>query len=266
MRVACVRDALVHYEDLAPATTAGPVGAPLVLIHALGTDARLWDPMLARWPSNTRRIRFDLRGHGLSSCPPAPYTIDQLVDDAAALLDHLDVGPAVLVGVSLGGMIAQGLAARHRGRARALVLSNSAAKMGTAAFWNERVEQIEHHGLPARADAIVERWFAPGWGSDGERIGWRNLLARTPAAGYIGCCRALAGADLSKSTATLTLPTLVIAGGLDQACPPDEVRRTADLVPGARFACIDEAAHLPCLETPDAFVARVHPFVKELTA
>jgi 3-oxoadipate enol-lactonase len=240
-----------------------PAGVPVVFANSLGTDLRLWDQILPLLPSGLRIIRFDKRGHGLSDCPPAPYAMEDLVSDAAALLDGLGVSACVFVGLSIGGMIGQGLAARRPDLMRALVLSNTAAKMGDAAMWQTRIDAIRAGGIEALADAVMERWFSPAFLARPELSAWRNMLTRTPVEGYVGCCHAIAGADLTESTKALTLPTLAIAGSEDGASPPDLVQGTAGMIAGSRFTVIEGADHLPCVEDPAAYAALLTDFLKE---
>ncbi|MEM1297639.1 MAG: 3-oxoadipate enol-lactonase [Pseudomonadota bacterium] len=240
-----------------------PAGMPVVFANSLGTDLRLWDKVVARLPAGLTVIRFDKRGHGLSSCPDAPYSMEQLVGDAATLLDMLGVRNCVFVGLSIGGMIGQGLAATRPDLIKALVLSNTAAKMGSPEMWEGRISAIETNGIASIADAILERWFAPEFRATDEFEAWRNMLTRTPQQGYVGCCRAIAAADLAASTAKLTLPTLGIAGSEDGSSPPDLVRGTVEMIQGSRFHVIDGTGHLPCVEKPDAYAALLTAFLKE---
>lgn len=240
-----------------------PAGVPVVFANSLGTDLRLWDQILPLLPSGLRIIRFDKRGHGLSDCPPAPYAMADLVSDAEALLDGLGISDCVFVGLSIGGMIGQGLAARRPDLVHALVLSNTAAKMGDAAMWQTRIDAIRAGGIEALADAVMERWFSPAFLARPDLTAWRNMLTRTPVEGYIGCCHAIAGADLTESTKALTLPTLAIAGSEDGASPPDLVQGTARMIAGSRFTVIEGAGHLPCVEDPAAYAALLNDFLKE---
>lgn len=240
-----------------------PAGVPVVFANSLGTDLRLWDQILPLLPTGLRIIRFDKRGHGLSDCPPAPYAMEHLVSDTEALLDGLGISDCVFVGLSIGGMIGQGLAARRPDLIRAQVLSNTAAKMGDAAMWQARIEAIHAGGIEALADAVMERWFSPAFLTRPELSVWRNMLTRTPVEGYIGCCHAIAGADLTESTKALTLPTLAIAGSDDGASPPDLVQGTANMIAGSRFTVIEGAGHLPCVEDPAVYAALLTDFLKE---
>ena len=240
----------------------GPADAPAVVFaNSLGTDLRLWDAVLAQMPQ-IRAIRFDKRGHGLSDDSEA-FSIDDLADDAAALIEHLGLGPVVFVGLSIGGMIAQSLAARRPDLVRAAVLSNTAVRMGNAEGWAQRIAAVENQGIASIADTIMERWFAPPFRATPELAAWRNMVVRTSAAGYAAACRTLAATDLTLTTRLLDLPVLVIAGDQDGSSPADLVRGTADLIPGADFHVIPDAGHLPCVEQPAAFAAILKPFVQE---
>lgn len=183
-------------------------------------------------------------------------------DDAIALIEAFTTGPVVFIGLSIGGLIAQSVASERPDLIRALVLSNTAAKLGTAQSWNDRIAAVQAGGMDAIADAVMERWFAPLFRSTPELALWRTMLTRTPAQGYIAACKALAGADQRAATAALRLPTLVIAGAEDGATPPPMVRDTADLIPGAIFHEVVGTGHLPCVEAPDQWAALVAPFLK----
>ena len=117
-------------------------GVPVVFAHALGLDLHLWDAVLPLLPQGLRLIRYDLRGHGGTEGPPGPYGMGALVRDAEQLLDGLAVKGAVFVGLSLGGLVAQGLAVKRPDLIRALVLSNTAAKIGTAESWRTRAAAV----------------------------------------------------------------------------------------------------------------------------
>lgn len=240
-----------------------PNGAPVVFANSLGTDLRLWDALIPHLPDGLRLIRFDKRGHGLSTCPVGPYSMDDLATDAEGLIDALDLGPVTFVGLSIGGMIGQNLASRRPDLIRALVLSNTAAKMGDPTSWNTRMAAIRKHGLPSMEDAILDRWFGPRFRATLEAKLWGAMLSRTPQAGYLGCCAAIANADLTATTHALRLPVLAIAGSNDGASPPDLVAATAGLIPGAQFQVIEGAGHLPCIESPAAYAAILNPFLKE---
>lgn len=257
MQTAEINGITLHYRDEGQ-------GAPVVFCNSLGTDLRLWDKVVAQLPAGLRLVRFDKRGHGLSDAPPAPYAMGTLVRDAEALIDHLGLRDVVFVGCSIGGMVAQGLAVKRLDQVRAMVLSNTAARIGTAEMWQARIDSVAAGGIESLADAVMERWFSKGFRDDIEMKVWRNMLTRTPAAGYAGCSAAIAGTDFYTTTAGLTLPTLAIAGSEDGSTPPDLVRETAELIKGAGFHLIRGAGHLPMVEKPDEFTAALIGFLKEI--
>ncbi len=254
-------DVTLHYR-----LDGDPDGAPVVFANSLGTDFRLWDKIIPRLPKGLRILRYDKRGHGLSSCPTGDYAMDDLVDDAAMLMQALDIRDCLFVGLSIGGIIAQGLAARYPELVRAMVISNTAARIGTVEMWQERIAVLRKDGIEAIADNIMERWFANKFHAESptELRGWRNMLTRTPLDGYIGCSAAIAATDFTDSTATLTLPTLAIAGTEDGSTPPEVVRATADLIGGARYAQVEDAGHVPCIEQAAEYARLLNEFIAEI--
>ncbi len=249
----------IHYRVDGPAD-----GPALVCVNSLGTDLRMWDAVLTHLlPAGLKVIRADKRGHGLSARGPEGMTIDDLAGDVAALMDHLDLGRAVLLGCSIGGVIAQALAAAHPDRIAALILTNTAARIGTAESWAERIAQVNAAGLQTMAPAIMERWFAPAFRASDACALWQTMVARGDPAGYAACCAALAVADLTDRARTIAAPTLVVAGEEDRATPPDLVAKLAQVIPGARLEVIPGAGHLPAIEAPAEFGALISRFLKE---
>jgi 3-oxoadipate enol-lactonase len=240
----------------------GPEAAPAVVFaNSLGTDLRLWDKVLPLLPQGLRLIRYDKRGHGVSGLGGGDR-LDDHAEDAIAVIETVAKSPVAFVGLSIGGLIAQRVAELRPDLVRALVLSNTAARLGTVESWQARIDAIEAGGLESIADAVMERWFAPAFRATPELALWRAMLARTPAAGYVAACRALATGDQTKATARLRMPALVIAGEVDGASPVDVVQATAALIPGAAFHVIPGAGHLPCVEAPEAWAALAGPFLK----
>lgn len=240
----------------------GPEGAPIVVFaNSLGTDLRLWDAVLPLLPPGLRIVRYDKRGHGLSD-HGSSTRIEDHAADAIAVIEAQGNSPVVFVGLSIGGLIGQVVASQRPDLLRALVLSNTAARLGTAESWQARIDAVTAQGLSHVADAVMERWFAAPFRNSPACALWRNMLLRTPVEGYLSACYALANADQHMATAALRLPTLVIAGTEDGATPPDAVQATAARIPGSSFHAIPGAGHLPCIETPAAWAAIVSPFLK----
>jgi len=261
MLIADLGDIRVHYD------LRGPDDGPaLVVANSLGTDFRIWDGVLAHLPEGLRILRYDMRGHGLTTCPEPSYYMGDLVQDAARLMDHLSFKDAVFVGLSIGGIVAQGLAAERLDLLRAMVLSNTAAKIGTQQMWHDRVHTVRDGGIEALAEPTIERWFARD--TRAERPGLveaiRNMLTRTPLDGYLGCMEAIGETDLVESTARLRLPTLGIAASEDGSTPPDLVRETVEMIPGARFELMRRAGHLACVEKPAEYAAALTGFLRDV--
>jgi 3-oxoadipate enol-lactonase len=250
----------IHYSD----RRLGD-GPTLVLANSLGTDFRIWDPLLPLLDGIGRIVRYDKRGHGLSDVAPAPYSIRDLSSDLKAVTEHAGLDRFLLGGVSIGGMIAQDYAAQFPEQVDGLVCMDTAPKIGDAKLWQDRIEAIARIGLEGIADGVMERWFTASFRSKyPERTaGWRNLLTRTPQEGYVGCCAAIRDADLTEATRALAVPTLVICGAEDGATPPALVRAMAESMPDARYVEIAEAGHIPSLEQPQALADAMNTFFSE---
>jgi 3-oxoadipate enol-lactonase len=254
---ALLNGSVIHFEDQGAAER--PV---LVFANSLGTDLRIWDEVVSRLGSRFRTLRYDKRGHGLSGIGRPPYAIDDHVADLAALLERRGIRRATVVGLSVGGQIALGLAAGRPDLVGALALMDTAPRIGTRETWSARIAAIERGGLESIADALLERWLSPDYRRDNAaavRL-WRNMLTRTPEAGYIGTCAALRDADLTRAAAGLAIPTLCLCGEADLATPVELVRAMAALIPGAAFRVIPGAGHLPCIENPAAVAASIERF------
>ncbi len=259
MRIADLGDIKLHYR-----IDGHPDGRPVVFANSLGTDLRLWDQVLPLLPQGLKYIRYDKRGHGLSEVTPGPYGMGTLVRDVEKLMDHLAVTDALFVGLSIGGMIAQGLAVKRMDLIRAMVLSNTGAKIGQPAMWDDRIAAVKAGGIEALADGIMERWFSAPFRQTEAFHAWRAMLVRQPAEGYTGCSAAISGTDFYTPTSGLRLPTLGIAGSEDGSTPPDLVRETVDLIPGSQFHLIRKAGHLPCVEQPEEYAAVLTKFMQDV--
>ncbi len=239
-------------------------GAPLVFSNALGTSLELWGEVVEHLPEGLRIIRYDMRGQGASDAPEAPYKMGGLIRDIECLLDALNIRDCVFVGISIGGMIAQGLATKRLDQVRALVLCNTGLKIGTPAHWDKRIEYVRQHGLDAIADEEMRRWFSRSFDDADAVKAWRNALTESSIEGYIGACAAIAGTDFYTQTAALRLPTLVLAGSDDQTTPPDMVRDISEHIPGAQFELMRRVGHLPPIENPGGFAGHVTNFLRDI--
>lgn len=223
-------------------------GVPVLFLNSLGTDLRMWDEVGARLTAP--RIGMDKRGHGLSATPSQDWTLEDLADDALALLDHLGVARVVVAGCSIGGMIAQALAVKAPGRVAGLFLSNTAMKVGTEATWADRIAQVQAQGLRGFAPQIMARWFGAQFRDSDAALPWLTALMHGDDAGYIGTCRVLAGADLTLTSPGIACPVLMLAGSEDLSTPEALVRATAAAIPGARVELIQGSGHIPAIDNP----------------
>ncbi len=216
-------------------------------------------------------LRYDSRGHGRSSAPKGPYTIELLASDAIGLLDALKISEAHFCGLSMGGMVGQVLGARHGDRVRSLTLCSTACHVTPKAIWDERIEAVRKGGMAAVADGVVERWFtAPfrrrahdrgraGAPDDPRDAGRRAMSPAAPRSATWTCAR---------RSAAIRLPALMIVGDKDPATPPDKAQEIHERIQDSQLEVIPDAAHLFNIEQDVAFDASLLGFLdrqKQLT-
>ena len=240
-----------------------PAAPVLLLINSIGSTRDMWARQIPAFTSAWRVIRYDARGHGASSVPRGPYTLDQLGRDALAILDDVGVAAAHVCGISLGGLTAQWLGLNAADRVERLVLANTAARIGTIESWTDRISLVQRNGMSAVADLAMERWFTPAFQErDPETVHtFRTMVQNCPADGYLGCCAALRDADLRDRLSGISAPTLLIASTADTATPPEGLDFIRQRVPGAQLVTLD-SAHLSNVECAEEFTAVVLDFLK----
>jgi 3-oxoadipate enol-lactonase/4-carboxymuconolactone decarboxylase len=240
----------------------GPPGAtPLIMLHSLGTSLAVWDAQAEALARSFRVIRPDLRGHGLTSVTPGPGSMAQFAGDIFALMDALGVPQATVAGLSIGGMIAQQMAALKPGRVSRLILCDTAMAIPPASGWIDRAKAVRAGGMAPVADGVLARWVTPGFLGDPAAIGLRAMLLRTDPEGYAAAAEAIAAADLTENTTKLTMPTLVIVGAEDLATPVASAEALRDAIPGARLVVLPDAAHIPTVQHPGAVTAAIKEFL-----
>lgn len=254
-------DFVQHYR-----TDDAPGKPALLFANSLGSDLRIWDDVAARLAGGYHLIRYDLRGHGLSEAPAPPYAAADLAGDVVAILDRLDIHRAVVCGVSVGGLIAQAVALNFPERVRALVLSDTGAKIATAEAWQQRIDKVRADGVDSLVQMTMERWFSAGFRTrcPADVRGYSLMLRQASADGYIGICAALRDTDFRLAVRQIRQPTLVLCGAEDIATPPELGRELAGLIPAAQFSLVEKAAHLPGIEQPNAVVERMMQFFQEV--
>ncbi|KAB2656002.1 3-oxoadipate enol-lactonase [Brucella tritici] len=259
MQFASINDIVVHY-DFQRVKGEKPV---VVFINSLGTDFRIWNEVRTRLNKDASTLVYDKRGHGLSDIGNTPYTIEQLASDLIALLDRLSIKRTIICGLSVGGLIAQGVYAARPDLVTGLILSNTAHKIGTAEMWNARIAAIQQDGLASILDATMPRWFTPVYRRPDNPAyrAYCNMFVRQPLDGYAATCAALREADLTEVAKNVSVPTLCLVGDQDGSTPPTLVRELASLIPEADFAEIAASGHIPCIEQPDAYVSLLRNFI-----
>lgn len=234
-------------------------GAVVAFSHSLAADLGMWaEQVPALAAAGYRALRIDLRGHGGSGAPPAPYTIDALADDVIAVLDGIGVARAHFAGLSIGGMIGQSLGLRHAGRMHSLMLCDTQTQSpaDAATRWGPRIEAAQKAGsLEPIADATIDRWLTADFKRKhpGRWKQVRDSIVGCTPTGYTGCAQAISNFNFTARLGTVTTPTLVVCGTDDPSASPAESRRIAGLFPNSSYADFAGARHLPNVEQPEAF-------------
>lgn len=267
MQAARVNGRAIHFSLVEPRGEGSPSNPAVVFVNSLGTDLRIWDEVVARLPSSWRCLRYDFAGHGLSDFA-GDISIEDHAADLLALIDYTGLERVFVVGLSIGGMIAQALAAHYPARVRALCLLDTAPKIGVPEMWAARMEAIRKVGLDGIAEGVLERWFSEEFrvGRPVELALWRAMLTRTPAAGYLSACAAIRDADLTAKAAGIKAPALFVCGSRDGATPPDLVRAAAKTLPNARYIEIEGVGHLPPVEAAERTAGEIRAFFTECGA
>ncbi|WP_169544741.1 3-oxoadipate enol-lactonase [Sneathiella aquimaris] len=249
----------LHYEYL-PCSNAKRT---LVFVNSLGTDYRIWDTPVGSLQSEYSIVRYDKRMHGLSSHCHRPYPMEEHVKDLKELLQGLRIEKAIICGLSVGGMIAQGLAFSDPEQVDALILCDTGHKIGTRELWQDRIKQVEAEGLSSMTDAVMERWFTKEFRKSSNPLysGCRAMFERQDPMGYSATCAAIRDADYSEARALIKVPTLCVVGDHDLATPAALVRELADGIPESEFALIENAGHIPCVEAPETFTDLLTEFL-----
>jgi 3-oxoadipate enol-lactonase/4-carboxymuconolactone decarboxylase len=236
--------------DLAYLEHGDPANPAVVFLGSIGSDASMWAPQAHALSDRFRVVCVDHRGHGKSPAPQGPYTMADLGGDVVALLDRLGLGAVHLVGLSLGGAVAQWIAARHPFRVRTLTLLCTSPAFTPTQGWIDRAETVRTQGLSSIAEQIVGRWFTPELAErDPELVRHHLTMVRGVSdEGYAGCCEALASWDGRGDLARIVAPALVVAGQQDPATPPATPAMIAEGIAGARLEVLDPGAHLVSVE------------------
>jgi len=243
---------------------SGREAAPLLAFsNSLGTDLSMWDAQAAALAGEFRILRYDMRGQGKSSVTPGDGSIERFGRDFIGLMDALNLKRVAFCGLSMGGMIGMWLGVNAPERLDALVLCNTAAKIGTEETWNTRISSVRQGGMKSVSGAVIERWFKPEFRASSPAIvdRVRTMLEASPVEGYVTCCAAIRDMDQTNSISRISVPALVIAGSQDPATPPQEGHFLVEHIRDSQYLEL-HAAHLSNMEQPDAFTSALRGFLR----
>jgi 3-oxoadipate enol-lactonase len=243
----------------------GPESSPvLMLSNSLCTNLHMWDDQVEPFTRHFRLVRYDRRGHGKSSVPKGPYSMERLGRDVLAVLDALGVERTNWCGLSMGGMVGMWLGAHAPQRIDKLILSNTSAYFGDRAIWDGRIKMVREKGLAAIADATMERWFTKTFRERSPDVMAKihDMFLATSVEGYVGCGHAIRDMDHRSLLTTIRAQTLVIAGKYDPATTLEAGEFIAQHTPHAKLAVL-EAAHIANMERPKIYADTVLGFLIE---
>lgn len=243
--------------------TYGDAAHPaLVLSNSLGTNLNMWQPQVEFFKEHFYVICYDSRGHGASSTPAGPYTVEQLGEDVINLLDHLKIDKANFCGISMGGLVGQWLAINKAERLNKVIVCNTAAKIGEEKAWLERAAAVRENGLQQIAETAASRWFTEGFIQANPAVvtALSQDLAAGCKLGYANCCEALAVADLREGIAAISVPLLAIAGQQDPVTTVADAQFIVSQVTNSQLFEID-ASHISNIEQPAVFNQEVLRFI-----
>ncbi|MFO8032131.1 MAG: 3-oxoadipate enol-lactonase [Desulfohalobiaceae bacterium] len=251
MPVAEVNQTRVNYQWEGPAQ-----GQVVMLCNSLASNLSMWDLQAKELvQAGYRVLRYDTRGHGDSDVPEAPYSMEMLLNDLVGLLDYLQLERVHFCGLSLGGMLGQMLGIYYPQRLNKLLLCSTAAYLGPPEMWEERMQTARSQGMQPLVQPTIDRWFTQQ-GQQGlpEQVQkFKNMIQNTPVQGFCGCCAAIRDMDLREAISGITIPTMVVAGELDQGTPVSEARFIQEKIPSAQLQVIPQTAHMLNVEQAERF-------------
>ena len=248
---------------------SGKKGAPIVILsHSLASSLLMWNPQMEALNTHFQVLRYDIRGHGGSDAPSGAYTLELLENDAIKLLDALGIDQVHFVGLSMGGMIGQGLALNYSHRLKSLALCDTASIVPVEAqpIWQERTDKAREKGMAALLDETMERWFTPAFlrkGSPMLDIIRKQILA-TPVKGYIGCAEAIRKLNYLDQLSRIKIPTLITVGEDDPGTPVSASEAMHKRISNSKLVILPSSRHLSNVEQTEAFNEALLLFLKNL--
>ena len=239
-------------------------GAEVVFLHGWMCNRSFWQRQCLELAGrNFRCLAVDFRGHGDSEAPSGGYSVEQLADDVGAVMATLEIGPAVIVGHSMGGMVAQHFCLKRPEQTAALVLVATIASDRENRLISKRIAaDATRMGFARAFDRHFDAWFAPG--APESVRGWvKRRMRSSPDDVGLELVSAYGRFDLTGRLEEIRRPTLVIGTRSDDSAPPGQSRRLAELIPGARLALIEDCGHFPMLEKPEELSRSLLPFLED---
>jgi len=248
-------------------TIDGTQGPWVCLSHSLACNLSAWDSQANLLKKNFRVLRFDTRGHGQSSAPPGPYTLDDMANDVDGLFLHLKIDKAHWVGISMGGMIGQTYALKNPGVFLSLILADSTSRRPPDAIsmWGERIKVARSLGMQGLLESTLKRWFTEEFRNNYpeviSKIG--QGILNTSTEGFIGCCEAISKIDLLDRLHEIHCPTLILVGEHDHGTPPEMSFQMHKNIMGSELFIIPNAGHISNIEQEDIFNLQIGKFYQK---
>ena len=251
-------DAQINYQTFGDASNPA-----LIFSNSLGTKFTMWQSQIEFFKNSHHVICYDTRGHGSSSSPQGPYSIEQLGQDVVNLLNHLNIEQAAFCGISMGGLTGQWLAIHHPTRFSHVIVCNTAAKIGQEKAWHDRAELVREQGLAPIAATAASRWFTDNFIDNNPIIiaELAKALSTGSPEGYANCCEALAKADLRDQLKQISIPVLIIAGQKDPVTTVADGQFMKEHITGSKIVEIN-ASHISNIEQPNAFNQALAQFIQ----
>jgi 3-oxoadipate enol-lactonase len=244
----------------------GPEAAtPVVLHHSLATNLSLWDELTAALTPRYRVARFDARGHGKTEATKAPYDFETLAADVIGLMDHLKIGQAHFLGLSMGGMVGQYLGLLSPKRFLSLTLSSTSSRVPPEgqALWAQRIKDTREKGIESQVEVAMPRWVTPANQKAKPDVVERlaKMIRTTPAEGFCGWGEAIRTLNITDTLKAITLPTQVIVGAEDPGTPPAAAEAIHREIKRSNLIVVPGVSHMLCAEEPAVFNKHVLDFL-----
>jgi pimeloyl-ACP methyl ester carboxylesterase len=237
-------------------------GFPLILVHGFTTTSEFWREQVEEFSASYQVIRLNLPGHGISPSPTTrSYTIDAFVEDLEGIFQHFSLSRAALVGLSMGGVVAQKFAVKNPQLLQSLVLVDTTANgLGPDVRAENVLAAIDSLGIATASQNVVAHSFGPG--APRALVEWaKREVIQTPEFVARAAIMSLTKTDTRASLSRITTPTMVIVGSEDIILPPAESRTLSDGIPNSTLIVIENAGHFPMVEQPGEFNRTLRGFL-----